>query len=187
MQDNWFQRVTSVLSNGYAVVVMAKRSKLKTHSCHTIQSCVHFEGYTLMADCMVLTALSTIVYWYFLLTILSLPSSLSLSLPSIAPLSPPIPVDKLKLDIENITTEDEWKHMIATLLFWDSPALPAAMISFALEYSGKIADVFDEEAVKLEQIRKLKAVCGDSKDVLDRARGCCTRWINRDSEAPLSS
>ena len=81
-----------------------------------------------------------------------------------------IPVDKLKLDPEEITTEDEWKHMIATLLFWNSPDLPDAMISFALEYSGNIADLFNEKAAKLPQIQKLKAVIHDSQDELDRAR-----------------
>ena len=81
-----------------------------------------------------------------------------------------IPADKFKPDPENIATLQDYKHMIATLVFWDSLVLPAALISFALEYSGKIADLFDEEAAKLPQLRKLKAVLHDSHNVSDRAR-----------------
>ena len=77
--------------------------------------------------------------------------------------------NKLKLDPENITTLEDYTHMMNTLLFWDSPALPAAVISFALEYSGNTADLFDEKAAKLPQIRKLKAVLHKSKNEFDRA------------------
>ena len=81
-----------------------------------------------------------------------------------------IPASNLKLDHDDITTLEDYKHMIATLLFWDSPALPDALISFAVDYSGQISDLFDEEAAKLEQLGKLKAVLYDSQDELDRAR-----------------
>ena len=79
-----------------------------------------------------------------------------------------VPAEKLKTDHENITTLAEFKHMIETLLFWNSPALPAALISFALDNSETVADLFHDEVLKLEQLRKLKAVM----DSLDTGTNC---------------
>ena len=69
-----------------------------------------------------------------------------------------VPVDKFKIDEENIITSEDFKHMIATLLFWDSSTLPVALISFCLDHSEQAIKLFDKEALMLPQLEMLKTV-----------------------------
>ena len=69
-----------------------------------------------------------------------------------------VPANKFKTDVDNIFTAEEFKHMIATLLFWDSLACPVSMVWFSLDHWDEIPSLLNEEALMLPQFENLKTI-----------------------------
>ena len=72
-----------------------------------------------------------------------------------------VPVNNFKRDVK-LSTVAEVAHMIDTLHFWDSPALPKNLIVYSIDHWDRVSHLFNSKADNLKQLIKLKTVIESS-------------------------